>query len=249
MFEKTEQMRQENYKILSLFKKWQRAWDMLKAESAAAKPDAAVMKQCATQLTGWIEYFQDYQSTWQELRDLISKQYQFFTQKYEGELREACNQLNYFVEGEFPSLTADGLIKIRLDKEANIAIVNGKKTSSLSINVVVERIRSEHKRIWERELDLSLFTSQLRNAYQTIRQEKSTREGEYLSLREIYQYLKTTRKSYPLDLFAADLSRLLENGSLLSTIEIAPVRDPKKAIYIFNRKNHSSRYIGLIRFK
>ncbi len=249
MFEKAEQMRQENFKIFSLFKKWQRAWDILKAESVAEKPDPAVMEQCATQLTGWVEYFRDYRSSWQELRASISKQYQILAQKYEVELRVACNRLGYFVEGEFPSLTADGLIKVRLDKEGNAAIINGKKTPSLSINIVIERIRAEHKRLWEREIDFSLFVNRLRKAYQTICQEKSVREGEYLSLREIYQYMKTTEKNYPQDLFAADLSRLLENGSLLTTIDIAPVRDPNKAVYIYNRKSHSSRYIGLIRFR
>ncbi len=39
MFENTEQMRQENLKITSLFKKWQKAWDILKAESIAEKFD------------------------------------------------------------------------------------------------------------------------------------------------------------------------------------------------------------------
>ena len=127
MFEKIEQMRQENFKIFSLFKKWKRAWDILKAESVAEKHDPAIMEQCATQLTGWVEYFQAYQINWQELRAYISKQYQIFSQKYEGELRAACNRLGYFVEGEFPSLTADGLIKVRLDREGNSATINGKK--------------------------------------------------------------------------------------------------------------------------
>jgi len=249
MFEKSEQMRQENIKLFSLLKKWQKAWDILRAESVAEKPDPAVMEQCATQLSGWVEYFQNYQSSWQELRASISKLYQTFTQKYEGELRTECNQLDYFVEGEFPSLTADGLIKVLLDKEANIAIINGKKTPTLSINVVIERIKEEHKRLWDREIDLRQFVNELYKAYQTICQEKSISEGDYLSLREIYQNLRITKRNYPQDLFAADISRLLENGFPLNTLDIAPVRDPNKAIYIYDRKSHASRYIGLIRFR
>lgn len=249
MLEKIEQMRQENFKAFSLFKKWQKAWDILIAESDAEKPDPAIMEQCVSQLSGWVEYFHDYQSSWQELHSSISKLYQVFTQKYEGELRAICSRLGYIVDGEFPSLTIDGLIKVRLDKEGNAAIINGKKTPSMSINGVIERIEAEHKRLWEREIDFSQFVDQLQKAYQTICQEKSIREGEYLSLREIYQHLKIIMKHYPLDLFAADLSRLLENRSLPETIEIASVRDPNKAIYLYDRKAHSGRYIGLIRFR
>ncbi len=249
MIDMTEQMRQENNKLFSLFRKWQRAWDILKAESVAEKPDPAVMEECAAQLSGWVEYFHNYQNSWQELRASISKSYLGFMQKYEGELRAACNQLSYFVEGEFPSLTINGLIKVRLDKDGNAAIVNGKKTPSLSIKLVVERIQAEQMRLWEHEIDLPKFLTQLHMAYHAICQEKSIREGEYVYLREIFQHIKVTEKNYLQDLFAADISRLLENSSLLTAVDIAPVKDPNKAIYIYDRKSHTSRYIGLIRFR
>ena len=253
MFEKVELMRQSNAKQLAQLKKWQKAWDALAKEQSTEKPDPAALKLYMTQLAGWTEVFPHCQNDWIALESSITELYQEMMRRYESELRRVCKQHGYEVEGEFLTFTVDGLVKVNLDKEQNTASVNGKRVTSLSLPVVMERIAGERKRLWERPFDPSAFLKRLHVAYLVVCQRKVVTEGEYVYVRDIYQELKTTDAKYTFELFAADLSRLIESGVTSDNdgneLELAPIRDARLAVYVYDCSARSGRYLGLIRFR
>jgi len=248
-----EPMQRSNAEQLAKLKKWQKAWDALAVEQASEKPDPAAMKFYLTQLMGWTAVFSQHLDDWQALESSIADLYQDMMRRYGSELRRVCKQQGYEVEGEFPTFTVDGLIRVNLNKERNIASINNKKTPSLSLPIVTERIARERKRLWERQFDPRAFLRKLHLAYPNVCQKKVVSLGEYVNIRDIHEALRATDTKYTLELFAADLSRLIESGQLRDTdgngLELAPVRDPRQAVYIYDRNAQSGRYLGLMRFK
>ena len=244
-------MRQANSRQLAQLKKWQKAWDNLAKTQSSSSPDATISRKCVNDLTGWDDSFPQFKSEWKELESQISEQYKELTRGYETALRQACKQKGYHVDGESPNLTVDGLIKVMLDKEKNRASVNGKRAKALALPAVMQRIDAEQERIWKRKFDPMQFLGELQSAYDAVCQDKVVSRGEYLSLQDIHQKLRGKNRKYAIDLFSADLSRLREvrvSQSESRGLEFAPVRDPRKAIYVYDRISQSGRYIGLVRF-
>jgi hypothetical protein len=251
MTEKTKQMMQANAALLTQLKKWHRAWNVIIQEQGKERPDPAVLKQAAAQLVGWGDAFPEYRADWQGLDSRILESYQDMLRHYESDLRQACNQLGFNLEGEYPVMTVDGLIKIQVNKDRSAASVNGKKTATLSIPSIVEVTEAEHKRLWDRPFDRASHLRSLNAAYREACQHRHMPEGEYVPLRDVLQVLQTADPKYGVDLFAADLSRLMETPGLDVglTLELAPVRDPKDAVFIYDRRSQNGRYIGLISFR
>lgn len=251
MTEKARQMMQANAALLAKLKKWQRAWNALITEQEKERPDPAVSMQCASQLAGWDDKFPEYRTDWQAINSRVLDRYQDLLRHYENSLRQACTQLGFSIEGEYPRLTIDGLIRIQVDKNRNAASVNGKKTASLSIPFVMEVVEDEHKRLWNRPFDRESLLSSLNAAYLEACQRRHVPEGEYVPLRELQQILQIADPKYGADLFAADLSRLMESPGpgTDSAIELASVRDTKEAVFIYNRESRNGRYVGLISFR
>lgn len=245
-------MRRSNAHQLSRLKKWQKAWDILAKEVASSAPDAAILYLQLAQLTGWAEVFPAHQADWSELASYVAEQYQDLIRRYESELRRACREREYEIEGEFPTFMVDGLVKVSVNKEQNVARVNAKKTKSLSLASLMDTIAGEHQRLWERDFDPLAFLERLRVAYASVCKAEGVPEGDYVYLRDIFQALKAANGAYSPDLFAADISRLIE-GRLSSyaghSLDFAPIRDSRQAVYVYDRTTRSGRYLGLLRFK
>ncbi len=253
MLDKVKVMKQSNNKLLAQTKKWQIAWNNLEKSQTVENSDAALQKFYVNQLTGWLDIFPQHKEDFLVLEGKIAERYKDMMRRYKSLLQDACHQHGHHLEGEFDSFTVDGLIKIRVDPPKNQAVINGKKIPNLSITLVTEAIAKTYKQIWQRDFDPLAFLKKMLILYIALCNEKVMAVGEFVSIRDIYQGRREKDKKYTLELFAADLSRLIESGTESdekgNRLVLAPVRDPKKAVYVYDRQSHNGRYLGLIRFE
>jgi hypothetical protein len=238
---------------LRQLRKWQTLWKAADKAFRMDTPDAAELQSLANGLTGWVEKFPEHRETWNSFEAEITQQYKNMMRRYESLLREACEEAGYALTGEFPHFVVGGYIKVDLDTDKNQARINRKKTNSLSLPTVMLEIGKEHKRLWERGMVPGLFLGQVHDAYQAVSKEKKVTAGAYVPVHDIHAQLALAIKDYQPDMFAADLSQLLEDGNLESKegylLDLAPVRDSRKALYLYNRNEQRGRYLGLLRFK
>jgi len=250
MDEKATEMMRANATRLAKLKKWQRAWEALLKEQSEEKPDAGMLKYHVDQLAGWAAVFPGHETDWKAMESRIIGDYLDMLRHFENDLRQICKQHGYTVEGEYPTLAVDGLIRVQIDKERSLGTVNGKKTI-LSVMAVMDAVGSEHRRLWERPFEHREFLRVLGSGYREACQHKELPAGEYVPLRDVYQVLRVADAKYSADMFAADLSRLIEVSAFREdqSVDLAPVRDPKNAFYIYDRKARNGRYLGLVRFR
>jgi hypothetical protein len=253
MVERIAEMKQSTDKLLSQIKKWQAAWNNLEKAQLEKYSDPALQMFYLNQLSGWPDIFPQHKEDFLVLEKSINENYKDMMRRYESLLQQACQQRDYNLDGEFDSFTVDGLISIKLDKEKNQATINGKKITNLSVSLISEAIVKAYKQIWQRNFEPSAFLNKLSTVYLTICEKKIVSLGEYVSLQDIYQYLKSEDNKYTLDFFTADLSCLIESGipgdENGNKLAMAPIRDSRKAVYIYDRKNRNGRYLGLLRFE
>jgi hypothetical protein len=248
-----EMMMQVTDKELRQLRKWQTLWKAVDKAFQTDTPDVAELQSLANGLTGWVEKFPEHHETWKSFEVEITQQYKNMMRRYESLLREACKEAGYALTGEFPHFVVGGYIKVDLDTDKNQARINRNKTNSLSLPAVMLEIGNEHKRLWERKTTPAAFLDQVYDAYQVICQEKKITFGEYVPVKDVHAQLASTNKNYHLDMFAADLSQLLDSDALDdkegNQLDLSPVRDSRKAVYLYNRRDQRGRYLGLLRFK
>jgi hypothetical protein len=251
MNENIAEMMRANVARLAQLKKWQKVWEALLKEQSKEKPDPGMLRHLVVQLVGWPTVFREFETEWRAIESGIVDGYQDMLRRFEGDLRQMCMQHGYTLQGEYPMLTVDGLIKVQIDKERAAATVNGKKATMLSLAAVMEAVISEYRRLWERPFEYGGYLHRLSSAYREACQREKLPEAEFIPLRDVYQILRVADAKYGADMFAADLSRLMEasapsGGQIL---EMAPVRDTKNAVYIYDRKSKNGRYVGLVSFR
>lgn len=248
-----EVMMQATDRELRQLRKWQTLWKAVGKAFQTDTPDAAELQSLAIRLAGWVDKFPEHRETWGLFEAEISQQYKNMTRRYESLLREACKEAGYALTGEFPHFVVEGYIKVDLDTDRNQARINRKKTNSLSLPAVMLEIGKEHKRLWKRSMVPGVFLKRVHDAYQAVFKEKKVTAGEYVPVHDIYAQLVSADKNYQIDMFAADLSQLLDSGNLEGKegylLDLAPVRDSRKAVYVYNRYEQRGRYFGLFRFK
>jgi hypothetical protein len=254
MQKNVEMMMQATDRELRQLRKWQTLWKAVGKAFQADAADSAELQSLATGLTGWVEKFPEHRETWNSFEAEITQRYKNMMRRYESLLREACKEAGYALTGEFPHFVVAGYIKVDLDTAKNQARINRKKTNSLSLAAVMLEIGNEHKRLWERKTTPAVFLDQVYDAYQVICQEKKIAFGEYVPVKDVHAQLASVNKNYHLDMFAADLSQLLDSDALGDKeghqLDLSPVRDSHRAaVSIYNRRDQRGRYLGLLRFK
>jgi hypothetical protein len=252
MQKNVEMMMQATDRELRQLRKWQTLWKAVGKAFQTDRPDAAELQSLATGLTGWVEKFREHRETWNSFETEIAQQYKNMMRRYESLLRKLCKEAGYTLTGEFPHLVVGGYIKVYLDTKKNQARINRKKTNSLSLPGVMLEIGKEHKRLWERGIVPDALLKRVYDAYQAVCKEKKIAAGEYVSIHDVHTQLATAHNNYQLDMFAADLSQLLDRGNVENKegyqLDLAPVRDSRKALYLYNRNEQRGRYLGLLRF-
>ena len=113
----------------------------------------------------------------------------------------------------------DGLIEVRISDQramARVATREGKLTDiPVDAAAIVERVKQEVSRLFEREFKGDVFLSHLRDAYLSAAKAHGAKDGEPVPIRAVFTSMSTGskgKKPYKADEFLVDLSRLLAQG-------------------------------------
>lgn len=155
----------------------------------------------------------------------------------------------------YPKLSiAQGFIKIEVNEKKRRVIVRDyeKKLCELmpDIDVVVEAIVREFKRLFEREFKGEEILAQIWESYKKILNSQKLNEGESIPIRALIKKIREKNKRFRLDEFIVDLTRLADKGPYeISgyTIDFQHTRDTNKGILL--QGNMSRGYIGFILFR
>lgn len=232
---------------------WRKACLAIAKEYRSDEPDAGVLRTNLDRLEGWSEAFPNDKETYRELEADVRQRYQRYIRRFEGRLRKACERNGFGIAGRLPRLIVDGLIEVQVYPDKNAARINRKRANDLSLPTVIGKITEEHKRLWGRRFYPKAFMKRLYEAYEKVQKPAAASEGQQVPVKQVYDQLSDGDENYKFDMFAADLSRLLESGELMTAkkkqLELGPVRDNRQAVYVFDRRSGKGRYLGLVRFK
>ena len=85
----------------------------------------------------------------------------------------------------------------------------------LDLGLVVETIRSEQTRLFERKIDAQSFLGSLHRAYAAVLRTEGRSDGDELPLRRVTNRLAKNLNRFAADEFNVDLSRLVRRGDLV----------------------------------
>lgn len=124
-------------------------------------------------------------------------------------------------------------IEVELDQRAltaTIAVRHGDKAKvPLDIAAVAERVRDEHRRLFDREWKPAAFLSQVKKAYKPL-----AKKGDAVLLRDIAASMSKPKKPR-LDEFAVDMGRLLQDPILEDSrprLSVQHTRDTRKGLLL-----------------
>jgi len=113
-----------------------------------------------------------------------------------------------------------GFIQIEIDERSHLATITPRDGKSIELGVdvplIIERLRSEIERLFERQVDREKFLRTLFNAYAAvIRTDDARQDEDEVALRRVMNRLdKNLKKSLSADEFNVDLSHVVKSGHL-----------------------------------
>jgi len=244
-------LQEQHQQITKQYNMWDKSWKNIKIEIQKEAPDYATIKHYLNQLETWGDSSPKDRESFNALQSHVDQKYRNYISKYNAQIRNWCEANNLSLTGEFPEYTIDGLLDIKIDQNKNIAYINKKPRKNISIHNIGDIILQENKSIWKKPYKAEKFFNALRNAYNTVCNQKNIQTGEYAPIHEVFRAMAKTEKKYTQPNFSADVSRLLESGFFEDgnyVFELSPVRDSKKAILIYNRRTKEKVYRGLVKF-
>ena len=154
-----------------------------------------------------------------------------------------------------PSYTFNqGFLRLEMDERkltAKVAPRDGNEVVvGLDLELVVETIRSEQTRLFEREVDAQSFLRSLNTAYAAVLRTEGRLDGDEVPLRRVTNRLAKNLNHFAADEFNVDLSRLVQRGDLLvdgKRMYLNHTRDPRQGMLLNGLE--SGGYVGFISFK
>ena len=154
-----------------------------------------------------------------------------------------------------PSYTFNqGFLRLEMDERkltAKVAPRDGNEVVvGLDLDLVVETIRSEQARLFEREVDAQSFLRSLNTAYAAVLRTEGRLDGDEVPLRRVTNRLAKNLNHFAPDEFNVDLSRLVQRGDLFvdgKRVHLNHTRDPRQGMLLNGLE--SGGYVGFISFK
>ena len=147
-----------------------------------------------------------------------------------------------------------GFLRLEMDERkltAKVAPRDGNEVLvGLDLDLVVETIRSEQSRLFEREVDAQSFLRRLNRAYAAVLRTEGRLDGDEVPLRRVTNRLAKNLNHFAADEFNVDLSRLVQRGDLLvdgKRVHLNHTRDPRQGMLLNGLE--SGGYVGFISFK
>jgi hypothetical protein len=120
----------------------------------------------------------------------------------------------------------------------------------LDLSLVVETIRSEQARLFERQIDPQAFLRSLHTAYTAVLRAEGRSEGDEVPLRRVTNRMVKNLNRFAADEFNIDLSNLVQRGELVvdgKRVHLNHTRDRRQGMLLHGLE--SGGYVGFISFK
>lgn len=147
-----------------------------------------------------------------------------------------------------------GFLRLEIDEKnftAKVAPRDGEEIAvGLDLSLVVETIRSEQTRLFERQIDAPSFLRSLQTAYAAVLRGEDRPEGDEVPLRRVTNRLAKNLNRFAADEFNVDLSRLVQSGDLVvdgKRVHLNHTRDRRQGMLLHGLE--SGGYVGFISFK
>lgn len=147
-----------------------------------------------------------------------------------------------------------GFIRIEVDERhltANLAPRDGEEiVMGMDVGPLVERLKSEMARIFDRPLNQNAFLKSLYTAYTATLRVERRNEGEEVPLRRVTNRLAKNLNRFAADEFNVDLARLIKSGSLVienQRLHLNHTRNLRQGMLLHELEGGG--YVGFISFK
>jgi hypothetical protein len=188
-----------------------------------------------------------------ELRDRARSTASSIAREFPTAVRDAGIQID--TTSRHPTYTFhQGFLRLEMDERnftAKLVPRDGDEiVVGLDLGLVVETIRSEHTRLFQREVDTQSFLRSLYTAYAAVLRAENRPDGDEVPLRRVTNRLAKNLNRFAADEFNVDLSRLVQKGDLLvdgKRVHLNHTRDRRQGMLLNGLE--SGGYVGFISFK
>lgn len=176
-----------------------------------------------------------------------------FGRSFPAAAREAAIQIDG--TSRHPRYTFNqGFLRLDLDERDFTAKLTPRDGESihigLDVSLIVDKIRSEQRRLFERELEPEIFLRSLYTAYSAVLRSEQRQEADEVPLRRVTNRLAKNLNRFAADEFNIDLSRLVQQGSLVvdgRRLQLNHTRNQRQGMLLHGLE--SGGYVGFISFK
>lgn len=188
-----------------------------------------------------------------ELRDLARTAATSIAREFPTAVRAAGIQID--ATSRHPTYTFDqGFLRLEMDERnftAKITPRDGEETVvGLDLGLVVDTIRAEHARLFERDIDVQNLLRSLYTAYAAVLRSENRPDGDEVPLRRVTNRLAKNLNRFAADEFNVDLSKLIQKGDLVvdgKRVHLNHTRDRRQGMLLYGLD--SGGYVGFISFK
>jgi len=141
--------------------------------------------------------------------------------RFPAYMEEACCNSNLLLDknSAHPCYRFDnGFFTVEIDEKKWIAKLSNYETKGKLAELpadptaIVEAVKKEHNRVFERSFEPKAFLKQLRQAYLTALKDQKRADGSSIPIRDVVKRFGEKQPKFYSDEFLIDLSRLVEKG-------------------------------------
>lgn len=216
-----------------------------------------ITRKKANVLTRILQNESDFGRIYEKIISTSKKECIKLLKKYPQMVAEACKRHNIVIDSSSAHpryMFHKGFIILTIDEskyEAKCVSREGKLFSvSFDISIVVETLKREINRIFNRDFNPNQFIEILYTEYSDIILAEKKKIGEPLQIKNLLTSLQNKKVYARKDEFNVDLSRLLiESKNLISDfgLELIHTKNIKEGILLYNFDTYG--YVGYIKFK
>jgi hypothetical protein len=193
----------------------------------------------------------------EELYHLVKKESEKIFRRYPALLENACREANLILDlnSSHPKYSLEqGFFRLEIDEKkrtARLSDYEGKLAEHpADIQAVVEILKKEHSRIFNRPFNGGQFLKKLRTQYKAIIKKENLTDGSSVPIRHITRRLGKNVKGFRTDEFLVDLSKLAEKGPFEienRRLDLQQTKDTNQGMLLYKASTRG--YIGFIVFK
>lgn len=192
----------------------------------------------------------------EEIRRLAEQRATEAQKRFPRLLEDACNQADLPIDRDSPHPRysfLDHFFSLHIDDQRRIARLSTSEGEIAQIPsdvpAVVDLIRRERHRIFDRPFVAARFLKQLRTQYLAIAKQEGEKDGASIPIRQITRRLGKNVRNFKTDEFLVDLSRLVEKGPAEIDglhLDLQQTKDTRHGMLLPGRASRG--YVGFVVF-